>query len=179
MRKILFATLFLFFLAILCATEVFAQKDTVLFKNNTVYVELLGNMGALSLNYERKIVEHDHGFFTTRIGFFGGKSKPSSSVDLGLVALINHVFCKGKNHFEIGGGVRLVESNYDYTNHIKTDKFQLDKYNSVPTANFSFRHQKPDGRFMFRLGWTPLIYPPDIATFQYLFFCGISVGYVF
>jgi hypothetical protein len=145
------------------------------FRNNVVYGELLGNMGGLSLNYERKIYKHKQGFFTARIGVgFGG-------IDLaGFPILINHVFFKHNNHLEVGGGVRIVAAHYK--SHYSLYNFKLDKYYSVVTANLTYRYQKPRGRFVFRVGWTPLYYPnpyDGLYAFAAILTCGISAGYVF
>lgn len=48
-----------------------------------------------------------------------------------------------------------------------------------------YRYQKPEGKFIFRAGWTPLYYIEDarysdpIIIIAFLLFPGASIGYAF
>jgi len=177
--KNVFCVILLFFsIVILSEVEGFAQKaDSIPFRKNVVYDEIIGNLGGLySLNYERVIFNGDNGFNIARIGITSDFKGPGFR----SVILINHVFSKYSNsHCEIGvGAILAVDNNYWVGNKLVTTT-GFDTENSVPTANLMYRYQKPNGRFIFRVGWTPWIYPPDISTFEYLFICGISAGYAF
>ncbi|MBI3500619.1 MAG: hypothetical protein HY063_02405 [Bacteroidetes bacterium] len=164
MRRILFILLFLF------TAKTFFAQDSLYYKNNIVYAEGLGNAGygVYSLNYERKIKETNNGFITLRVGFAYNYNK-----NLFFPILINKVNNKHKkNHFEFGGGIT--------TTLFKSAS--LDLAYTGPTANLMYRYQKPNGKFIFRAGWTPVLYLIDsdtLITIYFLLFPGISFGYAF
>ncbi len=80
---------------------------------------------------------------------------------------LNEIISFGKNHLEIGAG-------YTFASYI-SQRF---------TARIGYRYQKPEGRFVFRLGFTPwLIYSkyflePD-KTYEFKPWAGIACGFSF
>src|ERR1039457_6123058 len=125
MKKII---LYLFLIFIINITKSFAQKaDSIHFKNNTVYLEGLGNIGGkYSLNYERKILKDNNGFFTARIGFIFPVEQ-FYGINYATTILINHVFGIYKNHLEIGIGGRFVATRYKDIYGKLTSYTELDK----------------------------------------------------
>ena len=137
-------------------------KDTSYKRKNAVYFEVLGNALFYSINYERKIKKNKYGFSTFRIGI-------SDFDDLFFPLTINEIFDNDKkNHFEVGTGITFAVSQRTWT---------LDR--NFITANIMYRYQKPNGKFMFRAGWTPLyFYEENLLPYSLIWF-GTSIGYVF
>jgi len=152
--------IFIVMLLFLFTKTLFAQKmDSVRFKNNALYVELFGNsgLGIISANYEKKIFQNNNCFYTVRTGVAFSN----------YPILINRIAGLRKNHFEVGTGVILDR----YGDH-------------AITGNVMYRYQKPQGKFIFRIGWTPSVFLNQGSYkygYGYLFlvFCGISAGYAF
>lgn len=167
---------FLVLLLLICMKISFSQKDTIQFKKNAVYGELLGNAGVLySLNYERILLKHKNGFFTGRIGV--GNLFLVDYDEFDIPILINHVLSIEEHHFEVGGG--LISG---IGQNLKTKKIKF-LMNIGATVNLMYRYQKPGGRFVFRVGWTPGYYfekdPDPLIVFFFLLMPGASIGYAF
>ena len=167
MKKLFLTILLLFF-----TKTFFAQNmDSIRYKKNSVSFELLGNSGILySINYERKLFGNENNFMTIRAGV-GTYDKNGGLFPL----LINGVFGEGNHHIEIGVGRTLSLGWWKKT-------FYYDKDDSPFTANLMYRYQRPKGKFVFRIGWTPVLVPNlDFADVEVLLLldCGASVGYRF
>lgn len=179
---------------LLTAKSFFAQDslssnkilDKTEFRKNAVYGEIGGNAGGVfSLNYERKLFKNNPGFFTARAGVLININERASVLG-GPAILINYISGKYKNHFEIGLGARLpgIISHDNLKNKYVTAWGDNDIWILVPTANLMYRYQKSEGKFLFRIGWTPLFYNATSsnaspAAIFYWFFVGASMGYMF
>ncbi len=167
-KHFLIITIFLF------TKKAFTQSvDSIQYKKNAVYLEGLGNAGGYgfySFNYERKIGENMHGFITVRVGF---SSTYGHYPNYWVPILLNQVYHKErKHHFEIGGGISMSFFS----------DLSLDSYYTGPTANLMYRYQKPGGKFIFRIGWTPVLYFLDVdplTTAFYFLTPGASLGFAF
>ena len=139
------------------------------YKKNVIYLEGLGNGWGCSINYERNLGDNKHGFMTFRIG--GTFSTEGDGYFFPL--LLNQVYDKNKNHHvEVGGGVMLPFG-------IWREKFFFDTYRFAATANIMYRYQKPNGHFIARVGWTPLInLDPERYTMDYGVGFFVIVGYL-
>jgi hypothetical protein len=158
MRKKFLPNLFLLSLLAFSTEIMFAQKkDSVSFGKTALYAELAGNGVGGSVNIERALLKDNTGFFTIRIGLSFDDGQKIFPI------LLNHVFGKGNNHFEMGGGVQLP-LQHDY---------------GPATANFMYRYQKPNGKFLFRIGWTPIFVRLASSLGLLNFWIGASVGVVF
>lgn len=171
MKKRLLIVLLLFPLYEIQAQEGFAK--------NGVYLELFGNGGIYSLNYERFLSPD----FSLRAGFgsFSGESFwGSEEISLTTFPLLgNYFYGKGRNKLELGAGflvgTKKIESTWDETSSTTTI-FDL-------TALIGYRNQKPGGGLIFRAGLTPFFalsggedaYPDEGLTIS----GGLSVGYAF
>ena len=182
MRQFFLTIMFLF-----VAKTFFAQKaDSIPFRKNLIYGELGGNLGLVSsLNYERKLFDNNSGFFTARIGI-GVNMNGFGNVIWGPALMMNYISGKHKNHFEIGFGARLPafiaydKRKYQYSSGWGDNDIMV----LVPTANLMYRYQKPGGKLIFRIGWTPLFYNAESsnaspAAIFFWFMCGASIGYAF
>jgi hypothetical protein len=140
--------------------------------NNSIYLELLGNGVAYSINYDRMISEYvgariglsyipEHETFFDKVG------------DTFIVpALINYFVGKGSSKLELGAGIIYIGGDKN-THYIG---FFSPKRNSAirGTATFGYRHQSADGGFVFRIGFTPFF-----GFGQFIPFGGISFGFCF
>jgi hypothetical protein len=145
---------------------------------NAAYVELLGNGGPYSLNFERRIA------WTTsiRVGF--AKWTESDPLRTGaetrfmtFPVLLNVFRRRGSHHLELGGGVLLGNQR------------QAASLLEKPTSNLfsltgvaGYRYQKRGPGLMFRAGITPFYsfdedsaYPED----GFVPSVGVSFGYAF
>lgn len=171
----------LFFLATLNTVEGFAQKaDSIHFRKNAVYAELLGSGWGYSINYERKIfVIGDDDFITLRAGV-----SAYDADQFRFPLLINVVDGGGNHHFEFGVGATLP-----FQKKWPTNKYYLDKHTSefAATMNLMYRYQKPKGHFIARIGWTPLFvldhsyytWSEGVIVILGFLNCGVSIGYSF
>lgn len=167
MKKLLFVLLLLFFIK-----PSFAQtKDTILlFKKNATYLEIWGNAVNCnySINYERIILSRGYNKLALRIGF-----AERNEFDLIDFPILLNYFIGHFNHFEIGGGVYLETGMNKLTN-------KFDEINYIPTTSIGYRYQKPNGKFLFRIAYTPTFYQPSTIAFSYyLLRFGASLGYCF
>lgn len=110
------------------------------------------------------IINNKNSFVTVRIGGNGSL----------FPLMINQVCNKSENnHLEFGGGIAL---GLGYFPHKVTYVF-------AGTACLMYRYQKPQGRFVFRAGWTPLYWFDDTQDFWgiavFLLTPGVSFGYAF
>ncbi len=159
------------------------QAQDGLAKNGT-YLELLGNGGVFSVNYERFLTSD----FSIRAGFasytgetwweelWGNKETTLTTFPI----LGNYFLGNGRNRLELGGGVLLGTKKVEYTGEDDSDRtstiFDL-------TAVVGYRYQDPYGGIILRAGLTPFLalssgedaYPNEGFTIS----GGVSVGYAF
>ena len=104
----------------------------------------------------RSISKKNH--FALRIGF----SALSGVIDFPL--MVNFITGQKNNHFEIGAGV-LTELSIGLGGYFST------------AFDLGYRYQKPNGRFLFRIDYTPTVNPYSFSR-DFLRF-GTSFGYCF
>jgi hypothetical protein len=139
----------------LASSKSFAQ-DT---NKNAVFLELLGNGYYYSLNYEREFGRQ----FVFRIG--GSLTKYTFIMPVTL----GRFFGSGKHHFELAAG-------FDFANYDNDDG----RENGLGLTGFiGYRFQKPDGKFLFRIGATPLYIFDEDSLINFLPTGGVSFGYRF
>lgn len=127
-----------------------------------VYVEVFGKGWVNSINYEHSLNNTVQGFnVQLGIGFL-----PTSLIT--IPASINYVFGRKKHHFELGGGVTYVNG-----------MLWLDDDDFGPAfwihSNLLYRYEKPQGKFFFKIGATPVIG----RNFRIGPWFGIGLGYKF
>lgn len=123
---------------------------------NALYVELLGNGGFYTLNYERRFIED----LSARIGFgfisvsatAGSASSRASVMSIPLMA--NYLgIGNDRHHLELGAGLILV---YASAATSSADSIASGSAFGVGgTATVGYRYQPRDGGFLFRVGFTP------------------------
>jgi hypothetical protein len=145
-----------------------AQSSSKL--KNTVYIEVLGNGGLYSFNYERNIGANLYG----RMGFghwTSGFMGPETSVTT-LPFMLHYIRGGHHNHFEVGLGLVMgAITETERTNSI----FNV-------TSFLGYRYQAPAKGIILRIGFTPFYsldkranYPGD----SFFLSGGMGVGYHF
>ena len=147
---------------------------------NNAYLELLGNGGLFSINYERIVVEN----FALRLGFgafesgtlFGEGDNSIVTVPI----LGNFLIGKNKSKFEVGAGFLFGRKKFTSTlnSNDNTTSSIMDL-----TGVIGYRYQPSTAGFMFRVGLTPfyaLKGGDDAYPSSGLFLSGgLSLGYSF
>lgn len=150
--------------------------------NNAVFIELLGNGGVYSLNYER-IFDN----FSVRAGFSyisieaettykcgqSGCSEARGRVSLTTFPVVGNYFLGGANHkLQLGAGVLLAS----VSGRAESDFTASDAsgFGVAGTAVVGYRYLPRKGGFNFGVGFTPLV-----GAGGFLPWGGISFGGVF
>lgn len=123
-------------------TNVYSQENRW---KNAIFAEFLGNGGLYSINYEyqtrNKIV--------ARVGFAIYPESVSTPITIGkLIGPSNDLL-------ELGIGTTLFTYKEEGVDSPGTAVFL--------TAVIGYRYQRPDNRFIFRIGFTPLLSINDAA----------------
>jgi hypothetical protein len=141
--------------------------------NNAVFLELLGNGGLYSINYERFV-----GDFGIRAGFsyFAVEAESLSSrskVSLTTFPILGNYYLGSANHkLQLGGGVLVAALSGE-----SSSKFGTDGASGVGvagTAVVGYRYMPSKGGFNFGAGFTPLF-----GSGGFLPWGGVSLGGVF
>lgn len=146
-------------------------------KNNSVYLELGGNGGLYSVNYDRMIRLSNQFRFAPRIGIsWLGKDRFNLPLETNLLWAKN----KGaKNFAEVGVGATFIQNadNFIKDFHIKLPN-ENEKINTTAfITRVGYRHQKPNGGIMYR-GAFNLIFNKELNN-KVQPFVGFSIGYTF
>lgn len=148
-------------------------------RNNVIYGELLGNGGASSINYERRI-----GSTHLRVGYgswssgdlFGAGSTSYKTFPI----TISKVRGSGNHHLEAGGGITIGSRSFSSSFGSSSDE---DSSFQTITGIAGYRYQKPDGALVFRAVLTPLYGLGDLDTAYpdkgFFMSLGVSLGIAF
>jgi hypothetical protein len=136
---------------LMCVSPALADEPAMTARNH-FFLELLGNGGAYSINYERFLADR----WTVRLGFSEWSSQGFWSNNENTYLLVpvtsSLLFGKGSNFLEVGGGVVWGRITKKYDNGIApTEKRIVTNL----TGFLGYRHQHPYGGFVFRAGFTP------------------------
>lgn len=130
---------------------------------NSIQLELLGSGGAYSLNYERILINRNRWKTVANIGIDvrGGEKWIGFLVPIGITELLSFK----SHHIEMGMSVASgYTQNRDHGGW----------YDLYVMGRIGYRYQKPNGRFIARIGYTPFIYPETFTPWG-----GIAFGYAF
>lgn len=149
-------------------------------KTNAMYLELGGNGGIYTINYDRLISIGEKSKFAPRLGLsWLGKNRFIIPTEVNFLLRKTAV---SKNFAELGMGATLVTKKGRHAEGfvIITDSQTLSNKGPsvIYTLRAGYRHQKPEGGFMYRLGLT-LLADRNAATQKVLPFGGISIGHSF
>jgi len=110
-----------------------------------LYLEIKGNGGNFSLNYEQLIAMSDHAAASTR---FGVSAFPAGNdqIDFGIPITVSGFFGAGNLFGEIGAGTSVL-----FTNRLIEEGAEI-----IPTGILGLRYH-PDykGGLLLRMGYTP------------------------
>jgi hypothetical protein len=153
----------------------FGQKEPIPSQNfsnkNSIQFELFGHGLLYSFNYERIILNGQKFKTTVQAGI--AYYPPKADIrDIWIPVLINELYSFDKHHIEIGFGYVFIN---EAIRDIDDDVISRD-WNALMTGRIGYRYQKPDGRFIFRVGFTP-IYEYEYNEFHPS--GGLTVGYSF
>jgi hypothetical protein len=151
--------------------------------HNSIFVELAGNGGIYTVNYDRVINEH----FSVRAGLGymalgasatasngnGTTTTASASVSMLAIPILANFLLGNQNHkLELGGGVTLFKMTG--TSSTFEGVASGSAFGPVGTLVAGYRYVPSDGGFTFRIGFTPLV-----STESFMPWGGISFGYLF
>jgi len=150
-----------------------AQADSP-HASNAVFLELLGNGGVYSLNYERLVNDHlalrvGYGTWTDSTIFGPSYEREARSMPVSA----SYLFGPGKRKLEIGGGITFGHHE---------NREGKSSFRSL-TAIVGYRTQPVGRGYLFRVGVTPF-YSLDSGSAAYpdpgfTFSAGVSFGYRF
>ncbi|MBL0340068.1 MAG: hypothetical protein IPP71_03610 [Bacteroidetes bacterium] len=135
---------------------------------NSVHTELLGNGSVYSFVYERVLLNGPKFKTTGQFGFT--PLPPPLETEFVVHAIVNELISFNKHHIEIGLGYGIVKEG-------TSEQFDSGNYDFI-TGRLCYRHQKPDGRFTTKIGFTPFIFVNDNSV-DFIPWGGISFGYNF
>lgn len=164
-------SLFLLAFVTLCKGQVPIKSEKNFEYKNSLQVELFGHGLLYSFNYERLIFNGQR--FKT-MGQVGLAYYPPSTgiIDIWLPIVINELISFDRHHIELGLGGVLTNyqiSTFDNKYRRESDIFF--------TGRLGYRFQKPNGRLVLRIGFTPFLEYNNYSEFHPS--GGISAGYNF
>lgn len=154
---------------LILSLNVFAQKKVKksIEGQGTVFIELFGNGGLYSLNYDRVFYHKRSNAFTWRAG---ATFLPPSSLaaEIGVLGEINYLRGKPPHFFEAGLGLTF-------------DKFLQAGEPPVffLVDRIGYRYQKIGNGFFLRIAFTPLILLGRNREQNIFLHGGLSLGYTF
>jgi hypothetical protein len=131
---------------------------------------LFGTNALYSFNYERVIINGQKFKTSGQLGFT--YLTPEWNADYLVCGILSELISFNKHHIEIGLGYGIA---YDGTPTIDTESSSFDYF----TGRLGYRYQKPSGRFVFKLGFTPHVILQDDNSIDYGPWGGILFGYNF
>ena len=137
-------------------------------RKNSFYLEMGGNAGTYSINYDLIFYHKNQFSIGGRAGF---AIIPTNTCPTVFPVEIYGLYGKSKHYFEYGLGYSPVI--YLGKNSLEPSEMLL--------FRLGYRYQKKQGGFMFRAGFTPIVKNADdkIGEFRFTPFAGISLGWTF
>lgn len=150
---------------------------------NSVYLELGGNAGLYSLNYERFLIDDG----ALRIGLMymsvsatatSGTTTASGSASwFGAPLMFSYLGIGSPNHkLELGAGVVLMSFSAGASTFSATAN--ASGFVVAGTATVGYRYVPVDGGINFKAGFTPLVLQTAGTTY-FMPWAGLSIGYGF
>ncbi len=170
-------TLLTVLFAVLTCKTYSQNMDTVntkFFYKNSVQLELGGHGLFYSLHYERVLLNAQK-WKTTVQGGAAYYPPQSGIIDIWLPLLLNELISFNKHHIEFGLG-------YVFTNEaIRSENLEVisREWHGFFTGRLGYRYQKPDGRFLLRVAFTPVFEYQNSTSLEMHPLGGLAVGYTF
>jgi hypothetical protein len=152
------------------------------FRKNTVFIEILGNAGTYSLNYDRLLYQSKGYKLAGRLGFsfFPKKTYNIQSMPFELSVMF---FASGNHHIEIGSGLSYIKGLE--TKDVITDFTGSRKYVSESLYlpfRLGYRYQRQRGRLFLKAGVIPMIgiyeFEKEFSNKSHVWLGG-AIGYSF
>jgi hypothetical protein len=165
-------------LALTTACYCYGQRDTMEMRfayKNSVQAELGGHGLFYSLNYERILFNGKRFKTSGQVGF--AYYPPSTGIiDLWIPVEISELISIKKHHIELGiGYVIMNESRRGENNSVSSRKWE-----GLYSSRIGYRYQKPNGRFLLRVSFTPLFgHLSDSEIFEFHPLGSVALGYSF
>jgi hypothetical protein len=137
-----------------------AQKalNNIEIQRNTLFLELGGNGGFYSLNYDRQVKASDTWRLAGRVGIMYVNTFTDQNRHLAGVP-IEFSYLKGtkNNFFEIGLGVTgTYDQYYSFDPKVPIRDSKVQDLAMMAVVRVGYRHQKREGGLFYKLGFTPL-----------------------
>lgn len=166
----------LLFVSLFLNINVKAQEAKVYERRGSgIFLELLGNGGAYTLNYETRLSNQNRGL-GIRAGFAFGRTEGDTRMAFPL--MLNYLLGKpeGKHFFEIGAGLTYI--SLEGATLSVNDEEIIFNSKIYGTMSFMYHKHPPYGGFMWKIGFTPLIGSFEDRS-AFLGWVGIGIGYAF
>jgi hypothetical protein len=151
--------------------------------NNALYVELGGNGGFYTVNYERflrKDASVRVGLMYMSISASAGSGMDSSSAKVtwtSIPLMFQYLgVAAGSHALELGGGVNMMYMSGNASTFDATAS--ASGVIPVGTATLGYRYSDPSGGFIFRAGYTPMFFVTTEVK-EVFHWGGLSFGYRF
>ncbi len=168
MKQILLILFFSLWSIIAKSQTIDTLGSSFLYKNS-VHTELLGNGSVYSFSYERILLNGQK--FKTSMVLGGAMLPPPWDAEFLVNILLNELITFSNHHVEIGIGYGIVyEGNSEPYDGGHFGYF---------TGRLCYRYQKPNGRFVTRIGFTPFIVQNSQKDIFFKPWGGVSFGYNF
>jgi len=184
MKKHLLISMHLLFISGLFSVK--AQELVPEPKRNTIFVELLGNGGIYSLNFDRILISKEKWKLAGRVGFtYHNFFDDLNSQFYGIPLEVSYLLGRSNHFLETGLGVTPV---YDTSDGFEQNSPKQETLFIITPVRIGYRYQRKEGGFFFKAGWTPQFYksyPLDTYNFPknkgkiILIMGGIGAGYTF
>lgn len=159
------------------AQEGVAEKSAS--AGNALYVELGGNGAWYSVNYERYLRDDASvrvGAMYMSVQASAGESSANASW-LAIPVMFNYLgLAAGGHALELGAGIDLMHFSAGAASFDATA--EASGFVPVGTATVGYRYAAPDGGFLFKAGYTPLLFVTTEEK-QVFHWGGMSFGYRF
>ena len=138
-----------------CVPALFAQSAARAPARNSAYLEILGNGGTASLNYERRLGD----VVRLRVGWGNWAYEASPDADDTsrsynvIPIMLQSVLYSGQHHLEVGGGLLLGQVHADSV-YFGTSQSWSESIADLE-AVLGYRRQSTGRAFVFRAGLTP------------------------
>ena len=153
-----------------------------MFRKNTFFIEIMGNAGTYSVNYDRLLYQSKGYKLAGRTGFsfFPKKNYNMQSIPFELSILFSG---QGNHHVEIGSGLSYIkglETKDVIMGFTGSRKFVSESL--CVSFRFGYRYQRQKGRLFLKAGIVPVI---GIYEFEKEFsakshvWLGCAIGYSF
>ena len=139
--------------------------------SNAAFVELIGSAPVGSVNYERILA--GHAGLRVGVGYLRATSLLGNDLDrVEIPVVLGVTLGDGANHLELGAGAVPGILTASGTNH---------RVEVPATAVVGYRYCLPEGGFLFRASFTPLVdlWDASWSGNRFIPLGGVSLGYVF